>query len=75
MAWDHLVLVITVDVEVAGSPGFETGALVERDGCFGFLNFLKKAFISLNTELWGCEIDERLEKDAFDYIIMHQHSL
>ena len=45
------VLVIIVNVEVPGSPGFETGALVERYKCFGFLNFWKKTFILLSAQL------------------------
>ena len=58
-----------VDVEVVDSgPGVKTRSLVmDRGRRIGFLelpNFLKKAFISLNTESW-------VVKDAFNYISMH----
>ena len=47
-----------VDVEVAGSPGFETRALVERDECFGSLKFLK----CCHTYRVSCECEKHEDK-------------
>lgn len=63
--------VLIVDVEVTGPRLEPRASVMVRDGCFDFLNlpiFLKKGFISLNSELWCSIRSDQVSNDTVVYI-------